>query len=476
MTNEELIKRGIAATVRNAEEAAERRSPRPSSTEGGDDIPGRRLVVTKGSEVKLRPLVWWEPGLILRAAINLVGGREGKGKSTIVANWVAQETRNGGTVIWLGSEEPRDQAIAPRLVAAEADMDRVIFIDVEIDKSTGSLVFPLDLPGIEKIVVQHQVTMIVLDPCKGLMPAGISGNDDVAIRQYLEPIATMVARHDLVLLGIAHFGKRQGDDSGKLLLGSIAWSQVARSVLSVAEDPDTGHRIVTNTKANYTGTDRSIEYRFVSRTVPTEDGPTEIGAAEFIGDTTKDARDYLSGAHDDDNHDIDRWLTDFLKTGSKKANEVYSAADAAGYSKDQAKRAKKRLGIKAERPEFEGPWFWSLPAPADQGSAAKGAPPAHAQPLPSLPCTSEGVRRPENGPREQSMHDRSLDGQPHRHLAAVQSPIPVGGLTPHSPGQTDRVARALAKATDKPICSVCSKPVVAGQGDTHFSCTEGETA
>jgi hypothetical protein len=424
--------------------------------------------------VKLKPIVWWERGLILRAAINLVGGREGKGKSTIVANWVARETKAGGTVIWLGSEEPRDQAIAPRLEAAGADRDRVLFIDVELDKSTGSLVFPLDLPEIEKIIVRDGVTMMVMDPAKGLMPAGFSGNDDIAIRQYLEPIATMVARRDVTLLGIAHFGKRPGDDSGRLLLGSVAWSQVARSVVSVAEDPDTGHRVVTATKGNYTATERSTEYRFISRTVQTEDGPTEIGAAEFIGDTTKDARDYLAGHDTDDNRDIDQWLTDFLKAGSKKANEVYSAADAAGYSKDQAKRAKKRLGIRAERTTGDGPWFWSMTTTSDQGSTDQGSTPHTHESAPLLPCTSEGVQNPEFRPREQPVHERSLGSQ--RHLAAVDSTAPPGGLTPNTPGQTDRVAQALAKAAAKPSCTICSKSVVAGQGDSHFSCQEGETA
>lgn len=345
--------------------------------------------------------------------------------------------------MWIGSEEPREQAIAPRLVAAEADMDRVVFVDVEMDDTTGSLVFPLDLRGIEQVIHRHGVTMLILDPCKGVMPVGISGNDDIAIRQYLEPIATMAARCDVVVLGLVHFGKRDSADSGKLILGSIAWSQVARSVLSVAEDPETGHRVLTNTKCNFSEQARSVECRIVGKTITTTNGPSEMGAVEWIGDTHKDARHFLGERNHDDDHDIDTWLLEFLGTGSRKANDVYSAADAQGFSKDQAKRAKKRLGVKAERPSGDGPWFWSLPAehegrhstfvsPQDQGSTDQGSTPLTRESAPLLPCTSEVVQNPKNGPREQGANKRSL--------------APPGGLTPHSPGQTDRVLQAVARA------------------------------
>ena len=363
MSDPDWVARGEAVAKRLAAAA-------PVVTE---NIPGRRLIVTRGSDVKLKPMVWWEPGLILRAAITLIGGREGQGKSTIVAGWAARETLTGGTVLWLGSEESREQAQAPRLTAAGADMSKVIFLDVELDNVVGALRFPLDLAGIEDVIRAHHVTMIVLDPCKGYMPAGFSGNDDVAVRQYLEPLASLAARNDVVLLGVCHFGKRAGDDSGKLLLGSIAWSQVARSVLSVAVDPDTNHRIVTATKGNYAATERSIECEIITAVIGTDDGPTEIGTVRWIGDTTVSARDLLAGVGGDDTRDVDTWLQAFLATGSKKANEVYSAADAAGHSKDQAKRAKKRLGINAERPSGDGPWFWSMPTPPNQGSADQGS-------------------------------------------------------------------------------------------------------
>ncbi|MDT5152782.1 MAG: hypothetical protein QOI01_4515, partial [Mycobacterium sp.] len=78
----------------HAEGVASRTRP-PS----GDVIPSRHLTVTRGSQVKAKKLVWWEPGLVLQYAINLLAAREGKGKSTVASSWAARETLNGGTVL-----------------------------------------------------------------------------------------------------------------------------------------------------------------------------------------------------------------------------------------------------------------------------------------------------------------------------------------------------------------------------------------
>ncbi|VBA62110.1 AAA family ATPase [Mycobacterium attenuatum] len=466
--------RGIAASVRITEAAvgkdfadhyaAGRTLDELVTVEASDADSYRRLVLTAGNQVQTKKMIWWEPGLVLRDAINLLAAREGKGKSTVAASWAARETHMGGNVLWIGSEESREHAQAPRLIANGADMSKIFFVDVETDTGTGILVFPLDLPAIERVISEQNITMLVLDPCKGLVPPGFSGNDDIAVRQYLEPIAALAARRRVTILGLAHFGKRGGDDSGKLLLGSIAWSQVARCVLSIAEDTDTGHRILTNTKGNYTPTDRSVEFRIVSTTVSTADGSTDMGCVEWLGDTVLDARDLLAGAQDEDARDVDRWLTDFLATGSKKANEVYSAADAAGFSKDQAKRAKKRLAVEAVRETGDGPWFWKLPT---KGATDQGSTPVSCGSAPLLPCTSEGVQKPENRPREQARQECSL-GAPYTPSPASMPPK-LTVVQPSPASQRRRTYRG-EPASSYPNCTICDKPVVAGQGETHLSC------
>jgi hypothetical protein len=440
------------------------------------DVPGRRLVVTPGSHVRAKRLVWWEPGLVLRYAINLLAAREGKGKSSVASSWAARETRYGGTVLWIGTEESREHAIVPRFIASGADMDRVIFVDVETDFGTGALVFPLDLPGIENIIREHGVTMMYLDPAKAVVPPGFSGNDDIAVRQYLEPIASLADRCKVTIIGLAHFGKRIGTDSGQLMLGSVAWSQVARCVLSIAEDPDTGTRVLTNTKANYVGTDRSVEFRIVGTTIDTDDGPTEIGAVEWLGDTTVDARDLLAGDDGDEAGErtaAAHWLEDYLTAkGPTPSRDVKVDAAKEKISERTLKRAKKNLGVLDVSTGFPRTSTWYLPSQAnlvEQGGPTGGV--THD----SGPTGPTGYdQRKQDGPTEpdsQSGHApmSGPTGDPTSPTpAAMPSKMPIAN-PPAAPGRRRTIGGK--PASSYPSCHVCSKPVTAGQGDTHLSCS-----
>ena len=75
---------------------------------------------------------------IPQGAVSLVAGREGVGKSTVVADLVARITKGTlpgehfdkpKTVIICATEDSWKQTINPRLVAAGADLSRVIRVD-----------------------------------------------------------------------------------------------------------------------------------------------------------------------------------------------------------------------------------------------------------------------------------------------------------------------------------------------------------
>ncbi|GAA4756007.1 AAA family ATPase [Gordonia alkaliphila] len=371
-----------------------------------DQHTGRRLRITLGSAVQPKRIVWWEEHWIPSAALTLLAGREGLGKSTIAVHWAARETRAGRYVIYLHSEDSREHTVVPRLLAAGADLTKVIFLDVETEFSdTGTVILPYDLEQLEDLITDYGVTFIVLDAATSAMSSTLSGKDDRQVRQYLEPLSQLAGRRDIVILGLVHFGKRDGADSGKLILGSIAWSQVARSVLSVALDPDSGKLVVTNTKGNLAPRTRSVEAHIVSTPITIDGEQTEIGVIEWLGETTADARDYLSGEDGQSNRDVDDWLTEYLKDGRQKANEIFQAADANGFSKDQVKRAKKRVGANAVK---DGVWWWESPT-VIEGSVVKvsvDTKGAEEQPhsrslAPLLPSRSEGMNDCSLDPREQ---------------------------------------------------------------------------
>ncbi len=344
---------------------------------------GRRLKITRGSDVKMQRVRWVMEDWIPAGSLTLLAGREGLGKSTLAAQICAQITTGAlegelygapRNVLYIHSEDSREFTVAPRLKAAGADMDRVLFVDVQTAQTdSGTVILPLDIGSLEKVIAQHQVAFVVLDAATSSMSSELSGKDDRAVRSYLEPLAQLASRQGCVVFGLCHFGKRDGTDTGKLILGSIAWSQVARSVLSVARDDDSGNLIVTNTKANLAPRTRSMETTIVSTSVETEDGPTEVGVLRWLGETTRDARELLSGADEEteERDEITMVIRDYLIEcgGSAPAAEVLKVTRAAGLSDNAVKKARKRAGVRTCKDGFSRGWVWTIETIAARGGS-----------------------------------------------------------------------------------------------------------
>ncbi|WQD13754.1 MAG: AAA family ATPase [Lawsonella clevelandensis] len=181
-------------------------------------------------------------------SLTLLAGREGIGKSLIACDYVAQATRgeldNGEPLncLYLHTEDSRSATVTPRIRAAGADMERVFFLDVTVSYENreigAALRAPRDFEALEQVIKDKHVGVVVLDAAKSSMSAKIDGNRDDSVRQVLDPMNRMGDETNCAFIGLVHFGKRESSDTGKLITGSIAWSQVARSVLSVAKDEE----------------------------------------------------------------------------------------------------------------------------------------------------------------------------------------------------------------------------------------------
>ncbi|OZF57020.1 AAA family ATPase [Rhodococcus sp. 14-2470-1a] len=407
----------------------------------GETYGARRLRITRGSDVKTRRVQWIMPDWIPAGSLTLLAGREGLGKSTIAASICASITQGmtegelKGTprnVLYIHTEDAREFTVAPRLRAAGADMDRVLFVDVQTDTTDeGTLILPLDTLALEKVIIKHDVAFVVLDAATSSMSSELSGKDDRAVRQYLEPLSQLAGRRDCVIFGLCHFGKRDGADTGKLILGSIAWSQVARSVLSVALDDDSGHLVVTNTKGNLAPRTRSMEAHIKSVPVPTDDGDAEVGVIEWLGESTRDARELLSGPDDSDSDDrteAENWLADYLtETGRPTAKQVKAEARKQGISEPTVKRAAKKLGVVYGYEGFPRTSIWSLPDPKSQS--------AHHS---SLTVTREPTEPTEPTGLDQGKHREPTGAELQSAHAPVNEPTvdPTAPPTVRTPGRT----------------------------------------
>lgn len=350
----------------------------------------RRLVPVLASSIKPKRVRWVWADRIVLGGLTLLAGREGLGKSTVAGDLVAQLTRGQlegeflgqqRHVVYITSEDAREYTVVPRLIAAGADLDKVLFIDVHHGTSTSSpVVLPLDLDALAELIEEYKVGLVVLDAATSVMDGRLDGDRDRQMRQALEPVARMAENTDCAVLGICHFGKRESSDTGKLILGSIAWSQVARSVIAVAKDEETGNLVISNTKANLSpGDTPSLSAAIKEATVEIEgDEPANVGKVFWLGECERDARELLDGGASEDEEDrterdmAAEWLREYLSVESNaKSADVKKAAHGAGFSDRTLQRARQKLRVEFKQEGFPRITYWSLPDSRASGATSE---------------------------------------------------------------------------------------------------------
>ncbi|MCE3555137.1 AAA family ATPase [Pseudonocardia sp. RS11V-5] len=337
----------------------------------------RCLRRTPASAVTMRRLRWLWSHRIVLGGLTLLAGREGLGKSTVAVDLVAQVTRGelAGEfrgepkyVIYVNSEDARDSTIVPRLAAAGADLNRVVFLDAVTPSDDESpLVLPHDTKLLTEEIEELGAALVVLDAATSVLDSALDGDRDRQMRRGLEPISKLAADTGAAVVGIVHFGKRESADTGKLILGSIAWSQVARSVLAVARDEDTHQLVISSTKANLAPGDApSLAVTLVPAAVDTPDGTTQVARVQWHGETTQRAEELLAAGPEGDDRSLIAeavtWLLGYLadekRAGSAGAGEILRAAKADGFNERLLQRARKRAHVSTHRTATG--WTWTL--------------------------------------------------------------------------------------------------------------------
>jgi hypothetical protein len=353
---------------------------------------GRRVLLTRASSIRMRPVHWAWTERIPNGALTVIPGREGIGKSLLLAWLAAQITR--GTlpgvfygqprpVIYAATEDSWSHTIGPRLYAAGADLDRVYRVDVEQDGKIDQLTLPSDTSALAHEIRQLGVALLAADPLLSLIHAGIDTHRDRDLRTALEPLARLADETKCAVVGLAHFNKSASSDALNLITGSRAFSAVARAVLAIARDTeaDDGSCVLSQAKNNLGRLDLpSLRYVVNTAEVPTEEGPAYVGRLEFTGESERSVTDILSDAAGDGEGTSDRnhaaqWLTDYLSAhgGEAAVTDLVKAARAEGIAERTLRRARAKAGAVADRSGFPARSIWRLtagdaqsPAPADR--------------------------------------------------------------------------------------------------------------
>jgi hypothetical protein len=386
------------------------------ASQGPRPVP--RPAVWKATELEpARRVEWLANRRIVAGATNYMLGPEGIGKSLFLV-WLTALVTTGRpfpefgiparaprTVVLVLTEDDWSTIARPRLEVAGADLDFVRVICAEKDGS-GAPTFPEDMTVVETAAADAAV--VIVDAWADTLPGSLSVKDPQQARQALHPWKELATRTGVAVLLSGHTNREKGANVRNAygLTGELR-KKARMTILAQPDQDEDGVFTIGPEKSNVAAPVPASRFRIdpVQVFVPTEDSDGTVPRLVWVGDAEQSARDLYADAaaaeHGDDSEDrneADKWLRAFLAGGVQKATEVYSAADANGFSKDQVKRAKRRIGAVADRPENPGPWYWSLPAQEDRAGSTEHPDPLSV--LPALPVRSEGVRQGA-GSREQ---------------------------------------------------------------------------
>lgn len=363
--------------------APKMRGTQPSNRNGSH--PQARIVrLTPASTITPVPVKWlWDERLAL-GTFALVGGREGIGKSLCMLTLAADLTQGRLPGIYFGqprsvilaaTEDSWEHTIVPRLMGAGADLSRIYRVDVATTKVLAAeLSLPEDIADLERVIPEHEVALVILDPLLSRLKAKLDSHKDAEVRQALEPLVTLADRTGCTVVGLIHVNKSGSQDALTSLMGSRAFAAVARAVLFVMKDPEHEEtRLLGQAKNNLGRTGLPTRTFTVTSVNVAPQGSEAIwtGKLEWAADTDRSIREILSDAAivDVEGHasavtDAAGWVTDYLKQagGSEDSNVVRRAAAQAGHTKNTIYKAKDRLGLLTTSSGFPRRVFWSLPA------------------------------------------------------------------------------------------------------------------
>jgi hypothetical protein len=208
-----------------------------------------RLVTRKYSAIESKPIAWLWEGKIPRGMVTILAGLGGWGKSTVATDLAARLSTGSpwpdgspcavGDALLVSAEESAEYTVKARLEALGADCQRIH--DLAYVQANGEE-RPVTLPGDagilrEMLAELPEAKLLIIDTIADVLGA-IDENKNLMVRRALVPLKRLAEEFALAVVAIAHVGKAKDVSADVKILGSVAFTNLARCTWHIGGDPD----------------------------------------------------------------------------------------------------------------------------------------------------------------------------------------------------------------------------------------------
>jgi putative DNA primase/helicase len=378
-----------------------------------DDIEARvtqtetEPLLRTGDDIQPERIKWMWENKIPLGKITLFAGNPDNGKSLATTS-VAAICSRGGTwpetkishppadvLMMLGEDDLEDTAV-PRLMAADADMKRIFFLEAvrPVQSEDREVQLDLDIPAMERQLERNpNIRLLIIDPISNYL-GKVSMVAEQEVRSILIPLKRAAERFNVAVVLVMHLNKKNDLDAISRVGGAMAFIGVARcswlfvrDVAEVEEDAGDGKTekpaeksadsfSMLRIKNNLVSSDRSgLSYTVAVRGIQAKDGSEIITPYVKWGSVVEgSADDRLNGgrgrAESSEPRGMGRpndklkkaitWLETYLQDGEPHPSKALfaDAKDGAGIGKETLERAKDMLPIVVKK--HEKYWYWQV--------------------------------------------------------------------------------------------------------------------
>ena len=311
------------------------------------------------ADVELTSVEWlWFP-YIPFGKLTIIQGNPGEGKTYFAMRLAAactnrkplpgMEVLEPFNIIYQTAEDGLGDTVKPRLMEAEADLEKVPVID---DRDT-----PLTLADerIEKAIRENHARLVIIDPVQAFLGADVDMNRANEVRPIFRSLGDIAQDTGCAIVLIGHLNKAAGTQSTYRGLGSIDITAAVRSLLFIGKLKDSPTtRVLIHEKSSLAPPGQSLAF-----SLGDEKGFSWIGAYDITADELLARTD--TAKTESKTAQAEALILELLADGRKMPSaELEKAVNDRGISSRTMRTAKSRIGDRLVTEKNGASWICYL--------------------------------------------------------------------------------------------------------------------